>query len=160
MAFFFSVSMLPTHGLVSGGYRSRMMQYQDFSLKLPSGLWAQPWRNHHHPFSYWWALDLSRVIEEVKTRGHRWRNTEMFIFQHSFYHFSWSFRKIILDQWGMIRNVGNIAYVTMLVIQNHLQNNTKKAMQSQTCPLDATVGDIPLLPFLGQMTQSGHLWLP
>ncbi len=33
----------------------------------------------------------------------------------------------------------------------------KKAMQSQTCPLDATVGDIPLLPFLGQMTQSGHL---
>lgn len=54
----FSMSLLPTHGLVSGRYRSGMMQYQNLSLKLPCGLWAQPWRNHHHAFSYGRTLDL------------------------------------------------------------------------------------------------------
>lgn len=54
----FFVSLLPTHGLVSGRYRSGMMQYQDLGLKLPGGLWAQPWRDHHHAFPYGGTLDL------------------------------------------------------------------------------------------------------
>ncbi len=78
----FSVSLLLTHGLVSGGYRSGMMQYQDLSLKLPSGLWAQPWGNHHHAFPYGRALDLYKEPERggLDDRGHRQRNKEVFIF--------------------------------------------------------------------------------
>lgn len=52
------VSLLLTHSLVSWGYRSGMMKHQDLSLKLPGGLWAQPWGHHHHAFPYGRALDL------------------------------------------------------------------------------------------------------
>lgn len=34
---------LLTHGLVSRGYRGRVVQDQDLGLKLPGGQWAQLW---------------------------------------------------------------------------------------------------------------------
>lgn len=57
-----STPLLPTHGLVSGGYRSGMMQYQDLSLKLPSGLWADPRGNHHHALPDGRTLDLYKGV--------------------------------------------------------------------------------------------------
>lgn len=74
--------LLPTHGLVSGGYRSGMMQYQDLSLKLPSGLWAQPRGHHHHAFPYGRTLDLYEELcgrRGKDDRRHRQRNTELLI---------------------------------------------------------------------------------
>lgn len=46
-------TLLPlTHGLVSRGYRGGVVQDQNFSLKLPGGLWHQLWGDHYHAFPY------------------------------------------------------------------------------------------------------------
>lgn len=62
------LSLWLTHGLVSGGYRRGMMQHQDLCLKLPSGLWAQSWRHHHHAFPNGWPLDLVMWTGKVEKK--------------------------------------------------------------------------------------------
>lgn len=47
-----------THGLVSRGYRRRVVQHQNLRLKLPGGLWHQLRGNHYHSFPYRRTLDL------------------------------------------------------------------------------------------------------
>lgn len=95
-----------------------MMQYQDLGLKLPSGLWAQPWRNHHHAFPYGGTLDLyEEPCDEGKdNRGPRQKNKEMLIFQHycatiSLDHFS---RLDVLYQWSVIRKVEETSETTIV----------------------------------------------
>ena len=43
-----------------------MMQYENLSLELPSGLRAQPRGNHHHAFPYGGALDLYKEQQQDK----------------------------------------------------------------------------------------------